>query len=148
MEVDMENKRFYPKIGRMFWAILIPSEIFMLAMNALWIFYPGGPLSVIVIVGTFVLLNYFLLTPCFGFVEFREKALFVKFGFFMKREIPYESIRRVEKERRFYADSMLSLKNAMEHLNIKYNRFDLVSVSVVDNDALLAELEARMAAGK
>ena len=143
MEVDMENKRFYPKIGRMFWAILIPSEIFMLAMNALWIFYPGGPLSVIVIVGTFVLLNYFLLTPCFGFVEFREKALFVKFGFFMKREIPYDKIRGIEKARKFYSDSMLSLKNDMEHLNIKYNKFDIISVSIKDEENFIRELKLR-----
>jgi hypothetical protein len=38
---------------------------------------------------------------------------------------------------------MLSLKNALEHVNIKYNNFDIVSVSVVDNDGFIEELNTR-----
>jgi hypothetical protein len=38
---------------------------------------------------------------------------------------------------------MASLKNALEHVNIKYNTFDIVSVSVVDNDGFIEELNTR-----
>jgi hypothetical protein len=62
----------------------------------------------------------------------------------MKREIPYGRIRGMSLERKFYSDSMLSLKGAFEHVNIKYNRFDLISVSVRTNDALIDALNERI----
>ena len=137
--------RFRPRVDRLFWIIWVPTAVLMLVLTVVGAFAPMA-LVLMILVDLFVF--YFLVSSLVGYVELRERSVFIRFGFILKREIPYESIRRVEKERRFYADSMLSLKNAMEHLNIKYNRFDLVCVSVVDNDALLAELEARMAAGK
>ena len=63
--------------------------------------------------------------------------------FFMKREIPYSKIRGVEKARRFYSDSMLSLKSSLDHLNIKYNTFDIMSISVVESDGFVRELSER-----
>ena len=63
-------------------------------------------------------------------------------------EIPYTSIRDVCKERKFYSDSMMSLKYTLEHVNIKYNRFDLVSVSVVENDELIRDLTVRIGRNK
>lgn len=87
---------------------------------------------------------YFLITPVFGYAELRESALFVKFGFFLAREIPYEKIRGVQKARKFYSDSMLSLKNSLDHVNVKYNKFDILSVSVTDNEDFMAELEKRI----
>ena len=137
--------RFRPRVDRLFWIIWVPTAVLMLVLTVVGAFAPMA-LVLMILVDLFVF--YFLVSSLVGYVELRERSVFIRFGFILKREIPYESISRVEKERRFYADSMLSLKNAMEHLNIKYNRFDLVCVSVVDNDALLAELEARMAAGK
>ena len=89
---------------------------------------------------------YFLISPLFGYVELRQDTVFVKFGFILKREIPYKSIRGVSRERKFYSDSMLALKNSLEHINIKYNSFDMVSVSVVNNELLTERLEARRAA--
>ena len=61
----------------------------------------------------------------------------------MKREIPYEKIRGAKKERKWYSDSMLSLKNSMEHVNLLYNTFDFVTISVVDSDELIRELNKR-----
>ena len=43
---------------------------------------------------------------------------------------------------------MLSLKLAMEHINIKYNKFDVIAVSVVTNDDFEKELSARIEAAK
>ena len=48
----------------------------------------------------------------------------------------------IVKERKFYAESMMSLKNAFEHINIKYNAFDVTTVSVVDNDGFIKMLQA------
>ncbi len=87
---------------------------------------------------------YFIISPLFGYVEFREDTLFIKFGLLMKTEIPYKRIRGAEKVRKFYSDSFASLKNSFEHVNIKYNAFDVVSVSVEKNDELLAELYFRI----
>jgi hypothetical protein len=62
----------------------------------------------------------------------------------MTREIPYSKIRGFVKERKFYSESMTSLKNALEHVNIKYNSFDVVTVSVTDNDDFIGELNLRI----
>jgi hypothetical protein len=39
----------------------------------------------------------------------------------------------------------MSLNNALEHIDIRYNTYDVVSVSVVDNDALIEEIDKRRA---
>ncbi len=39
---------------------------------------------------------------------------------------------------------MLSLKNSIEHVNIKYNTFDIMTVSVADNDGFIKELTTRV----
>ena len=66
----------------------------------------------------------------------------------MKREIPYEKIRAIESERRWYTYSMLSLKCALDHLNVRYNSFDVITVSVKGNAELESALLARISAAK
>ena len=129
----MEVKRY-----KMYLGILIPTVVITVAalVFALLTSLAAG----IVMVFVFVFVNYFLLSPAFGYLELREDGVFIKFGFVMKRYIPYKTIRGIEKKRQFYADSMLSLKNALDHVNIKYNKFDMVSVSVEGSDELVAEL--------
>lgn len=136
----MEQRRFKPLIDKLFWIILIPTCLLLLSVTVIAVFEPLA-LVLTLLVDIFTL--YFLISPLFGYVELREETLFVKFGFFMKREIPYSKIRGVSRERKFYSDSMLSLKNSFEHVNIKYNSFDMLSVSVVGNDELIAEIEAK-----
>ena len=131
-------KRYKPLIDKMFWWILIPTCILLIVLTAVSAFSLG---ALILTVLVDILTLYFLVSPLFGYVELREDTLFVKFGFFMKREISYSKIRGVSRERKFYSDSMLSLKNAMEHVNIKYNSFDVISVSVEGNDELINEIE-------
>jgi hypothetical protein len=36
---------------------------------------------------------------------------------------------------------MLSLKNSFEHVNIKYNKFDMITISVKNNDELIEKLQ-------
>lgn len=135
------NKTYKPKIGRMFYAIWIPTVIFLIAMTFVSLV---SPIALVILLLTDALTLYFLLTSLFGYVELREDSVFVKFGFVAKVQIPYSKIREVTKERKLYADSIMSLKNSLEHVNIKYNRFDVVSVSVVDNEDLMNEIEKRI----
>ena len=137
----MNTKVYKPLVGGLFWGITIPTAVFMIGMTVG--FAISYPPSLFYMIPICLLIAYFLVTPLFGYVELRPKSVFIRFGFFVTREIPYDKVRGVVKERKLYSDSMLSLKNAMEHLNIKYDRFDMVSVSVVDNDGLMEEIEKR-----
>ena len=137
----MEQRRFKPLIGKLFWIIFIPTCLLLLSVTVVAVF---EPLALVLTLFVDIFTLYFLISPLFGYVELREETLFVKFGFFMKREIPYSKIRGVSRERKFYSDSMLSLKNSFEHVNIKYNSFDMLSVSVVGNDELVREIQVRI----
>lgn len=136
----MNTLRFKPMIGKMFWAILIPTAVLLAVFTVIGAF---SPIALFVVIPVDLLTLYFIISPLFGYVELREREVFIKFGLITKRSIPYSGIRGVEKVRRFYSDSMISLKNSAEHVNIKYATFDLVSVSVTDNDALIREIEER-----
>ena len=146
-EVDAVPKRYKPLVDRLFWWILIPSAVFMAVITVVLILAPA-PAAVVIVILSAATVAYFIVSPLFGYVELREECVFIKCGFFVKREIPYGRIRGVEKTRKWYSDSMLSLKNAMEHVNIKYNRFDIFSLSVVGNDELMAQIEERIAKGE
>lgn len=139
----MEIKRYKPHFDKLYLWILIPTDILIVGIFVLALF---TSLAMGIITGISLLfINYFLLSPAFGYLELREDGVFIKFGFVMKRHIPYKAIRGIEKKRQFYADSMLSLKNAFDHVNIKYNKFDIVSVSVKESDDLIKELSERAA---
>ena len=137
----MNTKRYKPKFDKLFFLTWIPTVALMLV---------GTAIAATELVGLLIMLSvdlftaYFLVSSVIGYVELGENTVFIRFGFFIKREIPYAKIRSVKKDRRIYSESMLALKNALDHVNIRYNSFDVVSVSVKDNDDLIAELEQRM----
>lgn len=134
-------KRFRPLIDKLFWIILIPTILLVAAMTVVSSFYPTS-LLIIIPVDLFVI--YMFISPLFGYVELREKTVYIKYGLILKKEIPYDKIRETVKERRFYSDSMMSLKNSFEHINIKYNTFDVTGVSVIENDVFVEELNSRI----
>lgn len=134
-------KRFRPKLDKLFWII---SSILLAIVIGITVTAIFMPITLWVIIPTDLFILYFVLSPLFGYVELREETVFIKFGFFLSREIPYTKIRGTESVRKFYSDSMLSLKNSLDHVNIKYNAFDMVSVSVKDNGELIRELAARL----
>ena len=136
----MENERFKPKLDKLYFMILIPTALLLLSVTVIGAF---APLSFFVIIPVDLFTVYFLVSPLFGYVELREKTVFIKFGFIMKREIEYGKIRGFSKERKFYSESMMALKNSFEHVNIRYNRFDIVSVSVTDNEGLISSIRDR-----
>jgi len=134
-------KKFKPKLDKLFFIVTIITLVLIIGATAIAIL---APIALLIMIGVDIFALYFLFSPLFGYVELREDSLFVKFGFIMKREIPYSKIRGLSKERKVYADSMLSLKGALEHVNIKYNSFDIVSVSVCSNDELIEALQERL----
>ena len=141
----MQTKVYKPKVDRTFWWISVPTLLLLLSGTVLACF---EPVALFIMLPVDALSIYFVVAPLFGYVELREHSVFIKYGPFLKREIPYAKIRAVASDRKFYSESMLSLKCTMEHVNIKYNSFDVTSVSVDDNDGLIAELERRRESGE
>jgi len=145
----MENRegrgvlRFKPKFDKLYYITSAVAVLLVLAAAVPVSVLDASALFIVLPVAAFVL--YFLVSPLFGYVELREEEVFVRFGLILTRRIPYSVIHGAEKQRRFYADSMLSLKNALTHVNIKYNSFDVISVSVTENDLLMEELKTRSA---
>ena len=137
--------RYKPLVDKLFFIIWIPT-VLLLAVGT--VFSALEPLSLLIMVPVDLFTLYFLFTSLFGYVELREKALFIKLGFIMKREIAYEKIRAIETERRWFTYSMLSLKCALDHVNVKYNSFDVITVSVKELDSFVKELSARISATK
>ena len=135
----MKTKRFNPLFDKLFVFIFIPTAILMIVITILACF---EPIVLFIMIPADLLTFYFLFTPLFGYVELRENSLFIKFGLILKREIPYSKIRCVIKERSFISESMLSLKNAFEHVKIKYNTYDVIIISVIGNDEFIKELES------
>ena len=138
----MENRKFKPLIDKLYWLITLPTLIFVLALTVVTaIFHPPVLFLMIPIL---LFISYFLISTLFGYVELRENTLFIKYGFFLKKEIEYSKIRSTVKDRKIYSESMMALKNALEHVNIKYNIYDVTTVSVIDNDRFIKELNERI----
>lgn len=133
----MEPKRYKPYFDKLFYMIWIPMVALMVALTVISCF-ETVPLIIMLCTDAFVF--YFFFSSIIGYVEIRERTVFIKFGFILKREIPYEKIRGITRQRKAYSESMLSLKNSLDHVNIKYNSFDIVSVSVKDNDSFVRDI--------
>lgn len=139
------KRRFKPMLDGCFYLIWVPLSLMMIILTIISVSYLA---ALIIMAITDIFVFYFLFSTLSAYVELREDTMLVKFGFIIKREIAYSRIREISKERKFYSQSMLSIKNSIEHVNIKYNRFDIISVSVVTNDELISELERRISSLK
>lgn len=137
----MENKRYKPKVDKLFYFIMIPTMIIVL--SPVIICGILAPTTLFITVPVLLLTTYFLITTLFGYAELRESSLYIKYGFIMSKEIPYDKIRGIEKERSVISTSILSIKNALDHVNIKYNKFDVTTISLDDNDGFIRELNER-----
>lgn len=134
-------RKFKPLVDKLYYIIMIPTVTLLAVLTAVAAI---SPLSLLASIPADLFVIWFFVSPLFGYVEPRENSLYIKYGLILKKEIPYDKIVRVEKERRFYSESMMSLKNALEHVNIRYNRYDLTCVSVVGNDELIEEIDRRI----
>ena len=72
----------------MFYIIWIPTVAFLSVMTLI---STVELFAFLIMLATDIFTLYFLFTSLVGYVEFGEKILFVKFGFFLKREIPISS---------------------------------------------------------
>ena len=136
----METKRYKPLVDKLFYWMLFSILILLLVPTA-FSFSEIGALLIMLPVDLFTL--YFVISPLFGYVELREDSLFIKYGFILKCEIPYDKIRGVEKGRSIMSTSFYSLKSSLDHVVVKYNRYDNTFISVVGNDELIEELKNR-----
>ena len=132
--------KFKPLVDKLFWIITVPTILLLLPLTLISFF---SPMALIITATVDLLTVYLLISPLFGYAELRESSLFIKYGIILKKEIPYSKIRDVQKDRKFYSESMMSLKNAFEHINIKYNSFDVTTISVINNDGFILELNKR-----
>lgn len=134
-------KRFKPLVDKLFYIILIPTAALLAAATVVPAVFDCVTLFFTIPIDLFA--GYFLISPLFGYVELRDESLYIKYGFILKKEIAYAKIRGFEKERRSYSDSIFALKNSFEHVNIKYNKYDITAVSVRENDDFIRELCGR-----
>ena len=141
-EKRMEKKKFRPLVDKIF---IISEIVCLLCLVAMTLLAGRSLVAIIIVFLVDAAVLYLLISHFFGYVELREETLFIKYGIFLKKEIAYKDIRKITKERKLYSDATVSLKCAVEHINIKYNSFDVTAVSVVGNDELIAELNARRA---
>lgn len=137
----MQMKRYKPLVDKLFY--LLASITLAIVVLPTVICGISAPKTLFIMLPILLFAVYFLASSLCGYAELRESALFIKYGFIMKREIPYEKIRKVEKERRIISTSTLSIKNALDHVNVKYNSFDVTTLSLKDSDEFLKELNER-----
>ena len=138
----MKIQRFKPKFDKLFWIICLLTNALVIVPTVITAFF--SPETIYILLPIFLFVNYFLISPCFGYVELREDALFIKYGFFLKRTVPYNKIRGAQIERKWYSESMMALKNSLEHVNIKYEGYNVTSVSVVENAEFVEALNERI----
>lgn len=136
--------KFRPRVDAQYLWIAIPTELFLVVMTVMTLVH-FTLFGLTIMLAALAFSSFFILSPIFfGYAELRENELFVDFGIFIKRSIPYSKIRKIEKKRSFYSESMLSLKCARDHVNVKYNRFDVISLSLKDEDLFLEELNKKI----
>lgn len=134
-------RRYSPMVDKLFWILFIPTNILVLGCVVVpSVFEPS---TLFITLPIFLFVNWFFISPLFGYAELREDHVLVRYGIILKRTIPYASVKSVARERRFYSDALMSLKNAFEHVCIRYGFCDVTVLSLKDNDGFAAELRLR-----
>ena len=134
-------KRYRPLIDKLYYVTATVALAIVFLPSLILSFME--PYTILIMLPIFLLTAYFFVSALHAYVELRESGLFIKYGFILKREIPYDKIRSVEKERRVISTSTLSIKNALDHINIKYGTFDVTTVSLKDSEDFLIKLNER-----
>lgn len=137
----MKEHRYKPLTDKLFY--LLATFTLLITLTPTVICGILAPTTLFITLPILLFTAYFLLSPLFGYVELREASLYIKYGFIVSREIPYEKIRKIETERKIISPSILSIKNALDHINIKYNTFDLTTVSLKKSDEFIMALNGK-----
>ena len=88
----MVSKKYKPLVDKLFWIITIPTAILLIAMTVVAAF---EPVVLLIMIPTDIFTFYFLISPLFGYVELREKTLFIKYGFIFPTGKTLHTKRRV-----------------------------------------------------
>ena len=137
----MQEHRYKPLTDKLFY--LLATFTLLITLTPTVICGILAPTTLFITLPILLFTAYFLLSPLFGYVELREASLYIKYGFIVSREIPYEKIRKIETERKIISPSILSIKNALDHINIKYNTFDLTTVSLKKSEEFIMALNGK-----
>ena len=78
----MEIKRYKPLIDKYFWIIWITLFIILIIPTILSL---TELVAFLIMIGVFVFTFYFMVSSFFSYVELRDKSLFIKFGFIIKK---------------------------------------------------------------
>ena len=141
----MNKKKYKPLIDKYFYCIWIPLSILLITFT---VFSIAELPALLIMLATDIFTFYFMFSSLLGYCQLRENTLYVKFGFILKREIKYEDILELKKERGVMTYTMLSLKNALDHITIKYNKYDLIAISIKNQEEFILELEKKIAKAK
>ena len=131
------SKIYKPKIDKLYYMIFIPTLLLVIASCVLSL---AAPIALIITLSIAITVILLMISPLLGYAELREDTLFIRYGFYIKREIPYSKIRAIKTERKWYSESMISLKYAMDHLIIKYNSFENTTISLENEAEFIDEL--------
>ena len=88
----MEYIKFKPMYDKFFFWIWIPTFLLMSVCTAL---AAMAPVALVIMILCDLFCIYFFVSPLFGYVELRRDTMFIKFGFFLTREIPYSQIHKL-----------------------------------------------------
>lgn len=133
-------KKYKPKVDKLFYILLVVINVISLAIliipQLFYLSFESFIFSIIVI----LFINYFLISPLFGYIEIRETSIFIKYGIILKKEIPFNKIKKLELKKKWYSDSILALKCSIEHVDITFNGYDKTCVSVKENDIFIEDV--------
>ena len=133
-------KKYKPKVDKLFYIMLVVINVISLAIliipQLFYLSFESFIFSIIVI----LFINYFLISPLFGYIEIRETSIFIKYGIILKKEIPFNKIKKLELKKKWYSDSIFALKCSIEHVDITFNSYDKTCVSVKENDIFIEDV--------
>ena len=141
----MKDKIYKPLIDKYFYYIWAPITILLAICTYISLFEVT---SFFIMVSTDIFTFYFMISSLVGYCKFQEETLYIRFGFILKIEINYKDIIEIKKERGVMTYTMLSLKNALDHITIKYNKYDFIAISVKNQEDFIQELELRIKKAK
>ena len=87
--------KFKPLVDKLYWILFIPTNVVVVLLTVIPPFF--APQTLLVTLPILLFLNYFFISPLFGYVELREEDVLIKYGLIIKRIIPYSKIRSAEK---------------------------------------------------
>lgn len=135
--------KFKCKIDHYF-IIIIFLTVLLLIVPPLLSFIFGDILAGCCTLIPFLLIFLMFISSASGYVLLKDDELYIRYGWILRKSIPYSKIIRLEKKRKWYTESIVALKNSFEHVDIRYNRFDVTCVSVKNNDLFIEELNKRI----